>query len=316
LRQVVCGRQNEVLAYFEGPAEGARRREIEAHISICDDCRELLAVLVSPVRTEYSGPVSEDAAMRQVNRVKDYVARDQVRAAAAPAAPGKSPRRESAGFFLSFPQLAAAALIVSAVGLAVVFLLVRDDRVESANKLVATAMAEHGRNTAGCLAGLDYAAYSQVRGAESDELKFTLALNRLKQIDEERATYEERIALARVRIATGNAQEVAKGRDSLMELSKLESRSALKAQVFNDLGVAQIHLSQPELALESFNKAIAASPGLIQARFNRALALEQIGRDDDAAVAWQEFIDSVQNVKWKQEAADHLEALRVGHSVK
>jgi tetratricopeptide (TPR) repeat protein len=315
-KEMSCAREAEVLAYWESEGTARDRGEVEAHISSCDDCRELLAILAKSARSPFGTTPSGEQVLHQVERIKDYIGKDATRGAAAVAARPTAGKRSS-GFFISFPQLAAAALVVCAVGIGAIFLATRDtnsfesNRTE-ARKLLSRAMAEHGRRTQGCLSELDYAGYSSVRGAERDEdIRFNLALDTLKPIDDAQASSTDRLALARTRIATGRADEVAKALQSLTELSKAGSlQPSTLAEVLNDTGVAQLHLRNYDSALDSFDRALEASPGLRQAQFNRALALELMGRIDDSKSAWKEFIEkSSTDEQWKSEANSHLESL-------
>jgi tetratricopeptide (TPR) repeat protein len=63
-------------------------------------------------------------------------------------------------------------------------------------------------------------------------------------------------------------------------------------------------------ALRAADAAIASGRAPVEAYFNRALALEQLKRPDEAADAWAAYLDRDAASPWAAEARDHLRRLR------
>lgn len=80
----------------------------------------------------------------------------------------------------------------------------------------------------------------------------------------------------------------------------------------NDRGVLHLSGQQPEAALASFEKALGSDPNLKAALFNKALALEILGRRDEAVAAWETYLSRANREPdgWVEEARERLEALR------
>jgi CHAT domain-containing protein len=69
------------------------------------------------------------------------------------------------------------------------------------------------------------------------------------------------------------------------------------------------------LALASAEQAMQADGSLLEARFNRALALEGLAIDWEAQVAWEDYLERDPSSGWGQEALDHLRQLRAPASI-
>jgi len=69
------------------------------------------------------------------------------------------------------------------------------------------------------------------------------------------------------------------------------------------------------LALASAEQAIQADGSLLEARFNRALALEGLAIDWEARAAWKDYQERDPSSGWGQEALDHLRQLRALMSI-
>lgn len=64
------------------------------------------------------------------------------------------------------------------------------------------------------------------------------------------------------------------------------------------------------LGLEAADRAIAADPSAVEPYFNRALALEGLGRLDEAIAAWQRYLAIEPSDDWRAEAAARLARLQ------
>jgi tetratricopeptide (TPR) repeat protein len=64
-----------------------------------------------------------------------------------------------------------------------------------------------------------------------------------------------------------------------------------------------------EKALIQYDKVLALDPSLPNALYNRGLALKNLGRSAEEAIAWKEYLKVNQIGKWAVRAAGHLNAL-------
>jgi tetratricopeptide (TPR) repeat protein len=64
-----------------------------------------------------------------------------------------------------------------------------------------------------------------------------------------------------------------------------------------------------EKALAQYDKVLALDPSLPNALYNRGLALKNLGRSAEEAIAWKEYLKVNQIGKWAVRAAGHLNAL-------
>jgi CHAT domain-containing protein len=88
-------------------------------------------------------------------------------------------------------------------------------------------------------------------------------------------------------------------------------------QYHSDLAAAYLarakHLDRPDdlpRALGAAARAIQGNDKLIEARFNRALALEALFLDDQARQAWEDYLLRDSPSGWASEARDHLQKLQ------
>ena len=65
-------------------------------------------------------------------------------------------------------------------------------------------------------------------------------------------------------------------------------------------------------ALGAAERAVKADERLIEARFNRALALESLFLEEQARQAWQDYVARDPGSEWANEARSHLEKLQRG----
>lgn len=86
----------------------------------------------------------------------------------------------------------------------------------------------------------------------------------------------------------------------------------------NDLSVAYLALaaetndrSSALKALTASDKALKLDPGSVTARFNRAVALEDLGLHPEAAKAWSQYLEVDSTSEWATEARSRLQRLQV-----
>ncbi len=92
-----------------------------------------------------------------------------------------------------------------------------------------------------------------------------------------------------------------------IELSQAANAEPAKAQYWNDLAVAQIAARHPDAALSAAERSLAIAPSLQEARFNRALALEALGKRGDAHQAFEQYLATDRTSPWAAEAQAGLQ---------
>jgi CHAT domain-containing protein len=104
-------------------------------------------------------------------------------------------------------------------------------------------------------------------------------------------------------------------RPSLEKLASAASESK-DAAVWNDLAAARLTVAVREgdaallpPALAAADRALALDAGNLDAHFNRALILEELGLRNEARKAWQRYLERDSSSGWASEARAHLNAL-------
>lgn len=92
-----------------------------------------------------------------------------------------------------------------------------------------------------------------------------------------------------------------------IELSQAANAEPANARYWNDLAVAQIAARHPEAALSAAERSLAITPPLQEARFNRALALEALGKRGEAHQAFDQYLATDRASPWAAEAQAGLE---------
>lgn len=311
-----CPDEAEILNYLEGEKSSRSRAELENHFAGCSDCRELLVLFIKipdePVE-DYGAslaPPSDDLVKKQTARILAFIKNDELlhsqTASKQQTCAETGKRRE--GIYIPYPVLASLALIICAIGVTSIFWLTTDHRPQAGMDALKLAMKEERRTPARISGGLAHSPYAVTRGEEdSDGLQYERALHKLKYAEDDKASPEARLALARVHLALGKREEAKK---ALPILEQLAASGNPSAEVLNDIGVAQFQLENYDKAISYFNQALEKSSEFTEALFNRALAEEHFGRTEAAKQDWQQFIRSTSDVKWKAEAQNNLNRLQ------
>src|SRR5215216_6475342 len=111
----LCPDEAEIFIYTEGRTSSRKRAELEGHFAVCDDCRELLALVIKIPDQEVEGydqrltPLSEDGVKKQTARVLAFIENDERRrhqpATKQPEYAGAV--RKRGGIYVPYPVLAA-----------------------------------------------------------------------------------------------------------------------------------------------------------------------------------------------------------------
>jgi CHAT domain-containing protein len=104
---------------------------------------------------------------------------------------------------------------------------------------------------------------------------------------------------------------------AIARLSRALRLSSRRVSLLVDLSGAHLVRAQrtqnPRDLLEGLNyalEAVAAEPGNRAARFNAALALQTLGLDEQARIAWTDYLRIDSNSKWADEARERRGAIR------
>ncbi|MFY9558395.1 MAG: tetratricopeptide repeat protein [Blastocatellia bacterium] len=307
VRDPKCPNEADILAYYENKVSAATRVQLEQHFATCDDCMEALAFLGREFDAA-AAPLAEEEVSVQANRVLAYI-RDDERNHRMPAQKAQTARAGS-GFYISYPRLAAVGLVISAIAVAAVFWITTDQSpANAAMDVLRTALKDARYTEARVSGGFDHSRYAGVtRGIESNDNDFNLrrAMNKLPGAEEETASADSRLVLARVYLSRGTRDGA---KHALAILNQLIARGVETPETLNDLGVAYYQLENYDEAIANFSKALAKSPAYFEALFNRALVEGLTHHDDDARRDWEQFLKESPDDNWNTEARRKLSSL-------
>jgi tetratricopeptide (TPR) repeat protein len=302
-----CPPEVDILKYKENHLPAKARARLEQHFAACQDCRELLVLLVRFPEEEIAGqpPLANAEIQQQTARIIQLIEADERRKAARGAGNQPSPAPQPGWAFRYRAQLAAAAVMVCALVIGGLYLLMRSDpATQSARQSLALAMKDERRSAARFSGGFDYSPNVSTKGSDdSPELRLKLAVSQLKSAESDNAPVEMRQMLARAYLAFDRPKQA---RRAQAILESLMGRGVQTAELINDLGVAQFQLRSYDAAIASFSHALEINPAYTEALFNRALAKESARRYLEAKPDWEQFINSTTDANWKAEAERHL----------
>jgi CHAT domain-containing protein/Flp pilus assembly protein TadD len=195
-----------------------------------------------------------------------------------------------------------------------------DETLASLNKAY-----EKGRPFEARISGFNYAPANNMRGTSkdnSDSVERELAENVALSSVRKAATAENLHELGRVRLANKEFDK------AIEQLEKAERLSPQNAEILSDLGTAYLEKSKRlpaddgfksdfnARALEKFEKAIQLNPNSLEARFNKALSLQELRATAEARKAWDEYLKLDSSSKWAEEVRRKLESLAPGSQSK
>ena len=262
----------ETLAQFvDGTLDTAGRGRVVRHLAHCERCRETVAMASDAV-----------AHVGAANATAPVVRRFPTRRAVA--------------------ALAIAASVVIAAGAYLVPAL----RSSPYSELLAAAGGT--RPVAGRIAGLPYAVSSTTRGGNATG-NFHLLAAAAKAKDaaaaERNATTLHALGVAHLLLGEYD--------EAVRALDEASRKDGPAAAIESDLAAAySARAVQREAsvdyaqALAAADRAIAADPNFDAAYFNRALALEGLAMEREAAAAWQAYLKRDPSGPWAAEARDRL----------
>lgn len=100
--------------------------------------------------------------------------------------------------------------------------------------------------------------------------------------------------------------------DALAHLRRVAAARPDDPDVLYGVAAAHVHRGADAQALEFLERALLIDPEFLRARWTYALALERSGRVDDAARAWQNYLERDGTSALADQAREHLRRLRPG----
>ena len=203
---------------------------------------------------------------------------------------------------------ALAVLLIAVVGLTVYF--TRQGGPDDLAEL--RSIYKQARPTESRISEFGYAPLPQLRGAPDPGDK-----NRLRRIENNLSEATEKSPNAQTHHALGvfylTQQQY---RDAIREFESALKFADQDAKIHNDLGSAHFELSKTvakekkfeDLAqsLEEFTKATERDPNLLEALFNKSLALQELELPRQAKQSWTLYLQKDQSSLWANEARKHL----------
>lgn len=279
-----CPAADELARFVDGVMPDDARARITVHLVGCDDCREIVAMAADATAVEVPVPVTSTAEPGRRVRIGAAMAVAASLVFAVylwrPAAP--PPLTDSVEPW---------AAIDAAMG--------STRPVEGRLSLVTRHVPFAGPSRTSAGGGVSFSAQA-VAARLSDQ-----------------AAAAAPAARREAEHAAGVAWLVA-GRpgDAVARLDRVLNDGPGSAMLFTDQSAAHLALAAIEspvhwtAALEAADRALRLAPDLPSARFNRALALEGLGRVDDARIAWQAVAgNAADDQAWRDEAVRHLQRL-------
>lgn len=275
--------------YATGAAADEQRAVVEAHASTCDTCRLSLAaagLAFTPGSVEEEALVAWMASSRPVEAL---LADLGVVAAGSQPEPVPGRRSERPLAEVLRPKwggrrwrTAAGGLVAAlAASLALTFVL-----PDSGSSLPHRALQGRPAQLH------EYTPFVATRGAVPEELWTEL------EVESRESGPEAAVAVLLSRGGQGDWERA----ESLLH------RAPRTAARENDRGVLLLAAGRAPEALAAFDDALGLDRDLTAAWFNRALALEALGRGTEARAAWQAYLDRARgdDSGWLDEARSHL----------
>ncbi|MCC6988096.1 MAG: zf-HC2 domain-containing protein [Acidobacteria bacterium] len=304
-----CPPDLEVARFVEGTLPPDARARMVTHLAECDDCREVVATVVAAqdvddITAPLTAPVPAATASAELS-------------ASAGAVSAPSWRRA--------PGTWAAALAVAAMAVIAVRVVSTPPEADPADAstwsdlaaVVGPARALEAR-LSGMPAHVPLRAPARSAAADTDFAARALAARLAEQAAQPAALPGTRLAASHAAavaaLLAGRADEAVTRLDAV--LAETPATVPARADLLADLAAAHAALADATTrdhwtaALTAADQALALDSTHGAARFNRALALERLGRREAAIAAWHDIAgDTATASGWREEAARHARAL-------
>ncbi|WP_373047305.1 tetratricopeptide repeat protein [Vulgatibacter sp.] len=287
-----CVPYESLERYATGVASAVERSAVETHAAGCETCRLTLAAVglaFEPGSAEEEALVAWMASARPVSAL---LADLGVHAGSQPEPiPGKPmrPHRDRGGSrsrwaaVRSWRVVAGGAVVALAASLALLLFVPAEGPLSLPHRSL------QGRPAA----LVHHAPFVAIRGSGS--------VGGWEKVEAALATEGKGAGPVAVLLARGGPGDWERAEMLLAE----EADAAVRA---NDRGVLLLAEGQAAAALRSFEEAMRLDAGLVAARFNRALALEALGRKGEARKAWEAYLGAAgeDDAGWREEARRYL----------
>ena len=217
-------------------------------------------------------------------------------------------------FFRQPKYVAVFAVLLVAVLVSVVYFISRRSNADELAEL--REIYKQERPTETRISQFGYAPLTQLRGAAPE----TKEKNRLRRIENSLSEATEKTPNARTHHALGVfylTQQ--KFPDAIKEFESALKFDDKSAQLHNDLGSAHFELAKAEPkgkpleelahSLEEFTKATELDGNLLEALFNKSLALQELGLSRRAKESWTLYLQKDSTSPWADEARKNLSRL-------
>jgi len=288
--------------YSRGEAPEEQRRFVETHCAVCDNCRRNLEAATLAMEPESPEDRAAEAelvaavtALRPVDAVLEGLL-GEARRGSGRESGSVSERRRS---YRSRRWIAGASAVAAAVAAAVVLLPGPSVAPPELNLPYRAAL---GRPA---LAPMPHAPFVPLRGVDRDPPEYDRALGWLLSRPSSRKADVARY-LAALYLWRGEKGDRLRAEEALRQTPEGAPRD-------NDIGVMLLASGEGEAALMAFDAALEKDAGLLEALFNRGLALELLGRKEAAIGSWETYLGAARgsdDEAWVTEARQHLESLR------
>lgn len=309
-----CPDAETLAAWLDHGLDDHERAGVTAHVAACDDCRGIVA---NVLKLQDADAEPEEASSKKPKGLLDLPA-----ASLAPEQPvmtgthGKVPWSK---ITWGGGVLAAAAAVLLAVNLQPRLAdRWRTDDAEA--RLAELAQATDGQRTVeGRLTGgfgygpLRAPVRSAAGTAAPNDWALLAAAAKISEEAEKSPVAANLHGLGLAALVLGDHDE------AISALEDATSEEPETGRYQSDLAAAYLARAQaadrPDdltRGLTAAERALKADGDLLEARFNRALALERLYLTDQARKAWQEYLEHDPSSPWSEEARQHLQALPEG----
>lgn len=270
-----CPDASTLAAFAEGTLDAVQRETVARHVADCLECPVIVGTVVRFLDEESA---DEDDAESD----------------------DEPPR-----VMLRSTRWIVAAAVVACI--AMFWWIAARDSLARVNTLIA---AQQVRPVEGMVHGFEHTAYAGARSAAKSarDPKVRAEAERLS-----RRSPTPEVLHARGVLALMNAE----WRDAVRFLQDAAQRSPENPMIWNDLAAAEIALAAAgdrealSRSLASSERAIALSPSLAAPRFNRAIALEQLDRHQQALVEYRRALAATPPPLWRDEIAARIADLEL-----
>jgi hypothetical protein len=310
--QTGCLSKTTIVEFLNGELLRSKRRDVEKHLAVCDECRQTLTEIFRAIAAEVS---EEEKAIlascppfeidEQVRRIVDLMPK--------PATPEKGARGWAWPVVPAMPKPRPAIWRPALIFVLVLFIFGVGKwwawpafryfhLVRKGQSLMAEQIKIYYLGKLRPAGNYHSSRFAQLMSAEEGSvpdaataLKKALAYNHEGEA--------ARQALAQYYLL----QEQYKPADSLLKI--LQAASPQSAAMLNDRGILFHHRAQYDSAALAFQRALALDPNLEEALYNLAITQTQLGDLAAAKQTWEQYLKLEVPIEWHNAAQTQRNAL-------